>query len=66
LGIGVAEGAKQYGADDGEERGIGADAEGDGEYDGRSEAGAFGDHAGGEAKVLPECTHRNSPLYRCY
>ena len=34
--------------------GIGDDADGDGKHDGRVKTGTFGNHAGGEAKVLPE------------
>ena len=60
LRVCVTQRAQQHGAHDGEECGVGADAERDGEHDGRGEAGTFGDHSRGEAKVLPQCAEKSS------
>jgi hypothetical protein len=54
LRVCVSQRAQQNGSNDGEEGGVGADAERDREHDGCGEAGALGDHPCSEAKVLPQ------------
>lgn len=49
--IGVRQGTQQDGVDDGEEGGVGADAEGESEDGDHGETGAAAQHAGGVAKI---------------
>ena len=57
LGVREGEPAQEHGADDREDRGVGADRQGEGRYDGGGEARAPADVAEGEAKVAQEARH---------
>src|SRR5580704_3473086 len=54
LRIGDGDGAEHDAVDDGEDGGVGADAEGEGEYDDGGEERGFADAAEGEAEILDE------------
>jgi hypothetical protein len=51
VGVAIGEGIDEYGVDDGEDSGGGADAECEGEDGGESEGGAFAEFAEGVAEV---------------
>ena len=61
VGIGISERLKDDGVDDGEDSGVGSDAEGDGGDGGDGEGRARDERAEGVAEVLPEITHVAPP-----
>ena len=58
LRVSITQGAQQHGAQDGEERSVGADTERHREHDSGRKARTPGEHSGGEAKVLPQCAEK--------
>ena len=57
LGLGIGERFQEDGVDDGEDSGVGSDAEGDSGDGGQGEGRARNEHAERVAEVLPEITH---------
>ncbi len=57
VGLGIGERLEQDGVDDGEDGGVGSDAEGEAAMAVRVKAGLRDEHAEGVAEVLPEITH---------
>ena len=56
-GVGIGERVEQHAVDDGEERGVRADAEREGEHGGRREAGRLEQHANRVAQIVQQCAH---------
>jgi hypothetical protein len=64
LRVGQRKVTKQNGVHDAEDRGVSTDAKGEGEHRDEREAGAFAQHAGGEAEILPRRFHSRFPAAR--
>jgi hypothetical protein len=62
VGLGVGEQLQEDGVDDGDDCGVGSDAEGDGGDGGQGEGRAPDEHAERVAEVLPEITHDAAPF----
>ncbi len=58
LRVSITQGTQQHRTQDGEEGGVGADAEGHREHDSGGKARTPRKHSGGEAKVLPQCAEK--------
>ena len=56
-GVGIGERLEQHGVDDGEDGGVGSDAEGQGGDGCDGEGWIREEHAEGVAEVMPEITH---------
>ncbi len=64
LRVGQRKVTKQNGVHDAEDRGVSTDAKSEGEHRDEREAGAFAQHAGGEAHILPTRVHKGFPAAR--